>query len=108
MAARCLGVASGHLVLAVFVVFQCADGLITFHAVTMFGAIAEGNPLLATWIVIAGAGPALFGAKFIACACAALLHWHGYHRILGGLAVLYLVLAVGPWLHVLTVIASEP
>ena len=105
---RPLPAGSGHLVLAVFVVLQCADGLITFQAVTVFGAVAEGNPLLATWIVMVGAAPALLGAKLVACACAALLHWCGHHRILGGLAILYVVLAIGPWLRVLTVIAGEP
>ncbi len=107
-ATRPLTAISGHFVLAVFVVLQCADGLITFQAVTIFGAMAEGNPLLATWIVMVGAGPALLGAKLVACGCAALLHWCGHHRILGGLALLYVVLAVGPWLHVLTVITGEP
>ncbi len=108
LAMRPLSAISGHFVLAVFVVLQCADGIITFQAVTAFGATAEGNPLLATWIVMIGAGPALLGAKLVACACAALLHRCGHHRILGGLALVYVVLAVGPWLHVLTVIAREP
>ena len=107
-ALRVLGALSGQFVLAVFVVLQCADGIITFHAVTAFGVTAEGNPLLATWIVMIGAGPALLGAKLVACGCAALLHRCGHYRILGGLALLYVVLAIGPWLHVLRVIAREP
>ncbi len=107
-ALRPLSAISGHFVLAVFVVLQCADGIITFQAVTAFGATAEGNPLLTTWIAMIGAGPALLSAKLVACACAALLHRCGHHRILGGLALVYVVFAVGPWLHVLTVIAREP
>ncbi|HMF59154.1 MAG TPA: hypothetical protein VK595_02210 [Vicinamibacterales bacterium] len=98
---------TGRLVLAVFIVLQIADGLITFQAVALFGLAAEGNPLLATWMMLVGAGPALLGAKFVACACAAFLHRCGYHRVLAGLATVYVVLAVGPWLHFLTVFANR-
>jgi hypothetical protein len=98
---------TGRLVLAVFFVLQIADGLITFEAVTLFGAAAEGNPLLATWMMLVGVGPALLGAKLVACGCAAFLHKCGYHRVLAGLATMYVVLAVGPWLHFLTVFANQ-
>jgi hypothetical protein len=98
---------TGRLVFAVFIVLQIADGLITFEAVALFGPAAEGNPLLATLIVLVGAGPALLGAKFVACGCAAFLHQCGYHRVLAGLATIYVVLAVGPWLHFLTVFANQ-
>jgi hypothetical protein len=98
---------SGRLLLAVFIVLQVADGLMTFQAVALFGLAAEGNPLLATWMMLVGAGPALFGAKFVACACAAFLHRCGCHRVLAGLATVYVLLAVGPWLHFLTVFASH-
>lgn len=98
---------TGRLVLAVFIVLQIADGLITFQAVELFGLAAEGNPLLATWMVLVGTGPALLGAKFIACGCAAFLYQCGYHRVLAGLATIYVVLAVGPWLHFLTVFANQ-
>jgi hypothetical protein len=98
---------TGHFVLAVFIVLQLADGLITFHAVTLFGTAAEGNPLLSAWMVMVGAGPALFGAKFVACGCATFLHRCGCHRVLAGLATVYVLLAVGPWLHVLTLLASQ-
>jgi hypothetical protein len=98
---------TGRLVLAVFIVLQIADGLITFQAVALFGPAAEGNPLLATWMMLVGAGPALLGAKFVACGCAAFLHRCGYHRVLAGLATVYAVAAVGPWLHFFTVFANQ-
>jgi hypothetical protein len=97
---------SGHLVLAVFFVLQFADGLITFEAVRSFGTVAEGNPLLATWMAIAGPGPALLGAKIVACACATVLYRCGHVRTLACLSTAYIVLAVGPWLHVLTTLAK--
>lgn len=99
---------TGHFVLAVFVVLQIADGLITFQAVALFGTAAEGNPLLAAWMTMVGAGPALLGAKAVACGCAAFLHYCGCHRLIAGLGTVYLLLAVGPWLHVLTVLADHP
>ncbi|MEN3338813.1 MAG: hypothetical protein V7647_2489 [Acidobacteriota bacterium] len=96
-----------RLVLAVFLVLQLADGLITFQAVAVFGPLAEGNPLLAAWIAILGPGPALLGAKLVACGCATFLYQAGYHRVIAGLATVYMVVAVGPWLHVLTVLAHQ-
>ncbi len=92
-----------RLTLAVFIVFQFADGLITYTAVDLFGLHAEANPLVATWMALAGAGPALFGAKLVACGCCLVLYRFGTHRVLAALTVIYLVGAVGPWLHQLTV-----
>ena len=92
---------TGHLVLAVFVVLQLADGLITFQAVSLFGPMAEGNPLLVAWISLVGAGPALVGAKLLACGCAAFLYSGRVPPgVIAGLATVYLLVAVGPWLHV--------
>lgn len=92
----------GRLVFAVFVVLQVADGLITYGAISIFGSGAEGNPLLKTWIHVAGAGPALFGAKLLACGCGAILYTLGTSRALAGLTVLYVLAAIGPWLHILS------
>jgi hypothetical protein len=92
-----------RLTLAVFIVFQLADGLITYTAVDVFGLHAEANPLVATWLAVAGIGPALMGAKLLACSCGLVLYHYGTHRVLAGLTAMYLVGAVGPWLHQLTV-----
>jgi hypothetical protein len=90
-----------RLVFVVFIVLQVADGLITYAAVSIFGGAAEANPLLLTWIHLAGAGPALFGAKLLACGCGAVLYTLGIRRTLAGLTSLYLLAAIGPWLVVL-------
>lgn len=90
----------GRLVFMIFVVLQIADGLLTYGAVSMFGSSAEGNPLLRTWMHMVGPGPALLGAKLLACACGALLYSLGIIRTLGWLTALYLFAAVGPWLHI--------
>jgi hypothetical protein len=89
-----------RLWLVIFVLLQLADGVLTYAAVSRFGASAEGNPILATWIVIAGAAPALFGAKLLACGCGAVLYVAGVHRVLLGLSALYLFAAVMPWLKI--------
>ena len=92
-----------RLVLAIFVTFQIADGAVTYAAVSIFGPVAEGNPLLVTWMALVGAGPALLGAKVLACACGAVLYVCGVHRVLAGLTTLYFLGAVAPWLHLLSV-----
>lgn len=89
-----------RLWLAIFVVLQVADGVLTYAAVNRFGASAEGNPILAAWIVITGAAPALVAAKLLACACGGVLYAAGVHRVLVGLSALYLFAAVVPWLQI--------
>ena len=89
-----------RLWLAIFVVMQLVDGVLTYSAVDRFGASAEGNPIIATWIMITGAMPALLGAKLMACACGGVLYAAGVHRVLAGLTALYLFAAVVPWLRI--------
>ena len=89
-----------RLWLVLFLLLQFADGVLTYAAVDRFGLQAEGNPILVAWILLAGALPAVFGAKLLACACGAVLYMSGVHRMLAGLSTLYLFAAVLPWLHI--------
>jgi len=89
-----------RLWLAIFVVMQMFDGVLTYAAVDRFGASAEGNPIIATWIMVTGAMPALVGAKLLACACGGVLYAAGVHRVLAVLTALYLFAAVVPWLRI--------
>jgi hypothetical protein len=89
-----------RLWLVIFVLLQFADGVFTYAAVDRFGPSAEGNPILATWIVVTGAVPAVLGAKLLACACGGVLYAAGVHRVLAGLSTLYLFAAVLPWVHI--------
>jgi hypothetical protein len=86
--------------LIVFIALQAADGLLTYTAVERFGPGAEGNPILATWIMLTGSGTALIGAKTMACMCGAVLYVAGVHHVLAGLSALYLFGAVVPWLRI--------
>ena len=89
-----------RLWLVFFVLLQLADGVLTYAAVERFGTVAEGNPILATWIMITGAAPALIGAKLIACGCGVVLYVTGVHHVLAALSALYLFAAVVPWLQI--------
>ena len=91
----------GRLTLALFVVLQIADGLITFGAVRIFGTVAEGNPILETWIQLVGPGAALLGAKGVACGGALVLYVLGRRRTLAALTGVLLVYGVLPWLVLL-------
>lgn len=92
---------SSRFVLAIFVILQVADGLITFGAVRVFGPAAEGNPVLQTWIWLLGPGITLLTAKTVACAGAGLLYFAGRERTLIVLTTLLVFLGVGPWLALL-------
>ena len=98
--------APGRLIFAVFVVLQVADGLITAAAVAMFGPAVEANQLIATWMGLIGPVPALVGAKVLACACGAVLYVLHVTRVLAGLTLLYLFVAVIPWLRILSSLPS--
>ena len=89
-----------RLWLAIFLLLQLADGVLTYAAVDRFGPAAEGNPILVSWILITGAMPAVLCAKIAACACGAVLYAAGVHRVLAGLSTLYLFAAVLPWLQI--------
>lgn len=93
---------TSHLVLAFFLIAQAYDGLFTYVVVQAHGVIAEGNLLLATWIDLVGAGPAIVGAKVLAASCGILLYCLGVRRTLVALTVFYAVAAIGPWLVVLS------
>ena len=94
-----------RVLLALFIVLQAADGLLTYAAVERFGLGAEGNPILATWMMLTGSEAALLGAKVMACFCGAVLYVAGVYHVLAGLSVLYLFAAVVPWLRILTSIS---
>ena len=74
-----------RLILIVFLLTQVFDGILTYVAVSWLGVVGEGNLLLATAMKVAGAGPALFGAKTLAAGCGLLLYTRGLHGVLGAI-----------------------
>ena len=94
-----------RVLLVLFIVLQAADGLLTYAAVERFGMGAEGNPILATWMLLTGSEAALVGAKVLACFCGTVLYVAGVYHVLAGLSALYLFAAVVPWLRILSSIS---
>ena len=86
----------GDGVLLTFILAQAADGALTYLGVAT-GSAMEGNPLVAWYIAMFGAGVAVVGAKAMAIACGATLHMRAMHRTIGLLTILYLAAAVLPW-----------
>jgi hypothetical protein len=89
---------------AVFVVFalvQVGDGLLTYLGISHLGRDIEGNPLIAWYAAVFGAGAALVGAKAFAVLCATVLHVNDRTQTIGALTIAYLVAAILPWAHVL-------
>ena len=87
-----------RIVLLLFLAAQILDGVFTWVAVDSHGVAAEGNSILATWMLLAGPAPTLLAAKLVAAAGGVLLYARGVHGILAGLTVFYAVGAIGPWL----------
>jgi hypothetical protein len=91
-----------RLTLLLFLTFQVADGVITYGAASIFGTPAEGNPILSTWMHIAGIGPTLIIAKLLACGGGILLYYRRGYLVLAALTISYAFGAVLPWLHTLS------
>ena len=89
-----------RVILIVFLLTQVFDGILTYTAVVWLGVVGEGNLLLATAMRVAGAGPALVGAKSLAAGCGLLLYTRRLHWVLGVLTGIYLLAAITPWLLV--------
>ena len=93
-----------RLVLLLFLTAQACDGIFTYIAVDAYGVAAEGNVLLATWMLLVGPTPALIGAKLLATLCGILLYVRGVHRTLALLTLFYAIGAVAPWMLLFTII----
>ncbi len=91
----------GNAVWIAFVATQAADGVLTYLGMHTFGAGSEGNPIVAWYMSLLGAGSALLGAKGLSVACAAFLHLQGRHLLVAVLTGLCLSAAVGPWITLL-------
>jgi len=87
-----------RIVIATFLLAQVCDGVLTYAAIQLFGASAEGNPIITTWMALVGPEPAIVGAKLLASVCGVILYGLGVHRILLVLTLFYGVAAVAPWL----------
>jgi hypothetical protein len=93
--------AFGNHALALFLVLQVLDGVLTYVGVSTYGVDMEGNPLIAWLMGAMGQGPGLAAAKLAAGSFGVVLHLSAVHKAVAVLAGFYLVVAVIPWAVVL-------
>ncbi len=91
----------GDVVLIVFLLAQCFDGVFTYVGVITFGLGIEANPLLSTLMGSFGHGVALTAAKVMAAALGICLHVRRVHSAVAVLTAFYLVVAIVPWMVIL-------
>ncbi len=91
----------GDVVLIVFLLAQCFDGVFTYVGVLSFGVGIEANPLIATLMGTFGHGVALTFAKAVAASLGICLHLREIHGAVAVLAAFYIVVAIVPWMMIL-------
>ena len=91
----------GDVVLVVFLLAQCFDGVFTYVGVLTFGASIEANPLIALLMAQFGHGAALVGAKTVAAMLGIALHLRHVHSAVALLAAFYVAVAILPWMAIL-------
>ncbi len=87
------------IIVAIFVVAQILDGLLTYHDLNTWGLNIEANPLVAWGISMMGIGLGLGAAKIIASVSGLFLYRHRFHNLVALLAAIYLIFAVMPWAY---------
>ncbi len=88
-------------------ILQVLDGVLTFAGLSVFGVEMEGNTLLRQLAHAYGAGPTLFFVKLTAIGFVIFLTLNAHRRrylrpIIATLVVIYLTLAVIPWVYLLS------
>lgn len=91
----------GDVVLLVFLLAQCLDGVFTYVGVISFGPGIEANPVVAMLMDVVGHGAGLIAAKSVAVGLGIALHIRGVHVAIALLAGFYLFAAVIPWVAIL-------
>jgi uncharacterized membrane protein len=94
----------GDVVIVLFLLAQCLDGVLTYVGVTTYGVAIEGNPLISTLMLHFGEGTALVGAKVIAGILGIALHLRRIHNAVALLALFYFVAAIVPWSAILFIL----
>ena len=91
----------GDVVLIVFLLAQCLDGVFTYIGVATFGIDVEANPVVAGLMANLGHGPGLLSAKLVASGLGVGLHLLGVHSAIALLTGFYMMVAVAPWTLIL-------
>lgn len=91
----------GDVMLVLFLLAQCFDGIFTYVGVMTFGISIEANPLISGLMQQFGEAPALLGAKIVAGALGIALHVRQVHGAVALLAAFYIAVAIVPWTAIL-------
>ncbi|HEX2344779.1 MAG TPA: DUF5658 family protein [Vicinamibacterales bacterium] len=91
----------GDLAVILFLMAQAADGALTYVGVRHLGLAVEANPLISWLIASFGEVGALAGAKLVAGSFGIALHLSAVHKVVAGLTLFYVVVAVFPWIAIL-------
>ena len=97
----------GNTVIILFFVAQALDGALTYLGVIALGRDMEANPLLHWLMGATGHVPALALAKLSAAGFGIILHLASVHRAVALLTLLYLSVAILPWMAVLALTISR-
>ena len=97
----------GDAVILAFFLAQALDGVFTYIGVATMGRDIEANPLLHWLMGATGHGLALAIAKFAAAGFGIILHLTHVHRAVALLTLLYLSVAIVPWIAVLSIAMSN-
>jgi hypothetical protein len=84
-----------------FVTVQALDGVMSYIGVHRHGLSVEANPLVSWYLITFGPAIGFAAAKLFAISCGAVLYITDRHRWVAALTLLYILFAVGPWVHVL-------
>lgn len=87
----------GDLVVLVFMIVQCLDGVFTYLGVRTWGPGVEANPLISSAMSMAGLAGGLAGAKLVAAAFGIMLHLRRVHNLVALLTAIYIAAAILPW-----------
>jgi uncharacterized membrane protein len=91
----------GDVVLVLFLLAQCFDGVLTYVGVVTFGIEIEANPVVSGLMLRFGEGTALLGAKIVAAVLGIALHLRQVHGAVALLAAFYFGVAILPWTAIL-------
>ena len=100
-------VSSAQLIWMAFVAVQVLDGAMSYIGVELHGPAIEANPVVGWYLTALGPAIGFTVAKLYALGCGAVLYVTARHYWVAALTILYLLLAVGPWMHVLSLAARS-
>jgi hypothetical protein len=94
---------SDELIWLAFVVVQALDGALSYFGVLRHGPDIEANPLVAWYLAALGPAAGFAAAKLFAVTCGAVLYLTGHHGWVAILTLVYLLVAIVPWISLLSV-----